>query len=362
MDQKTALILEQMLKKISNLENLVDHWKFYDIARVAENKTRTTNNILVYLPTHTPEMTGEGFVEKKKESVTFKDDDGNDETVEIEHTSAVEAVWIPMADRSENAPDVRKGERVFLYRYADSDTLYWMDTGLDRNLRRLETKTILFSAEPDGKSDVPRSAENSYAMHVSTHDKIVRFTTTNLNGEPFTYTIELDTDFGRFTILDDVGNVIQLDSKNTRILLENKDKTRIVLDKKNIDVYAPNNIDVLADNDMTVECQNLTVTAHKDITVQCENESTTANSNIDVKCKNYSLTADTSYKVKSAKATFDVPTTTFTGLVNVSKTVTAAGMTSTGPMQVSAPSTFSAPMTAMGITSSAPIKGPDGSI
>lgn len=332
MDKKTANILEEMIKKLTSLESMVDHWKFYDIARVAENKSRSTNDILVYLSTKTPELEGKGDVEVKQESEKFLDDDGNEVTVNIEHISAVTASWMPMSDRSLNAPDVRKNERVFIYRYADSETLYWIPTNLDVNLRRLETRTFLFSGDPDGKSNEDRSPENSYAIHVSTHDKVISVTTTNLNGEPFTYAIELDTDKGTFTIVDNEGNVIRLDSKERQILLENSDKTKIILDKKNIDIYAPEYINVVADKD------------------------------IDVKCENFTLTAKQDYTVKAKKGLFDIPETTFTGKVSVAKGLDAGTMESKGKMTVKGPSTFSAPMTATGITSSAPIKGPNDSI
>lgn len=332
MEKKTAAVLEQMLKKIASLESMVDDWKFYDIGRVAENKSRSTNDILVYLPTHMAEMAGKGSVENTSDEVKFKDEEENDVTVEITHTTAVKAIWLPMGDRSENAPDVRKNERVFIYRWADSETLYWVPSNLDSHLRRLETRTILFSADPDGLSNTPRSPENSYALHISTHDRNVRFTTTNLNGEPFTYTIELDTEKGSFTIIDDVGNLMRIDSANTQILLENKDETRILLDKKNIFVYAPQNIDVTADKDITVQCENFTLTASKD------------------------------YKVTANSGLFDIPTTLFTGAVSVAKGLDAGTMESKGIMTVTGPSTFAAPITATGIVSSAPIKGPKDTI
>jgi len=332
MEKKTAAVLEQMLKKIASLESMVDDWKFYDIGRVAENKSRSTNDILVYLPTHMAEMSGKGSVEDREEEVTFKDEEENDVTIKITHTTAVKAIWLPMGDRSENAPDVRKNERVFIYRWADSETLYWVPSNLDSHLRRLETRTLLFSADPDGTSNTPRNADNSYALHISTHDRIVRFTTTNLNGEPFTYTIELDTEKGSFTIVDDVGNVIRIDSANTKILLENKDETRVVLHEKNIEIYAPENIDITADKDIIVQCENFTMNCNAD------------------------------FKVTAQKGTFDIPTTTFTGAVTVVKGVDAATMESKGTLSVMGTSTFSAPMTANGIVSAAPIKGPNDSI
>lgn len=332
MDKKTSGILEGMLKKIASLESSVDDWKFYDIARVAENKSRSTNDILVYLPTHTPDIEGEGDVSVKTETETYLDDEGNKVSVDIEHVSAVTASWMPMGDRALNAPDVRKNERVMLYRYADSETLYWVPTNLDSHLRRLETFTLLFSADPNGTSNEPRAPENSYALHISTHDKVVSFTTTSLNNEPFTYTIELDTENGSFTIIDNEENIIRLDSKESQILLQNKDLTKVLLDKKNIEIYAPEYINVKADKDIDVECENFTLTANKD------------------------------YKVTAQKGTFDIPATVFTGKVTVQQALSAASMESQGAMKVSGESTFSAPMTATGITSSAPIKGPKDTI
>ena len=76
---------------------------------------------------------------------------------------------------------------------------------------------------------------------MDTYDKFVRIRTCKSDGEAFIHELLLDPK-NKFSVLrDDVGNRIKLDSGNTIITLENKDKTKYELNKKNINVYCSGN-------------------------------------------------------------------------------------------------------------------------
>ena len=128
-----------------------------------------------------------------------------------------------------------RGERVLLWRYADTDQYYWTTLGMDDYLRKLETVVYAFSDTKDESVKV-LTPDNAYYLEISTHKKLVTFSTAKSDGEPYAYTFQFDTAAGRVTLADDVGNYMELDSKNTSITLENADDSKVVLDRKVINI------------------------------------------------------------------------------------------------------------------------------
>jgi len=215
---------------------------------VARNKKLDQNKIYVVPIEVTPFIDG-----KLDASVESKEAEGMDKydqeyIVSVNESNSIEADWLKITNRR-TPPDVRRGERVMIYRFGDTDRFYWGSLGMDDHLRKLETIVWSFSATeeefPGADSTDP---ENAYSIEVSTHKKLLAIRTTKANGEPFAYDIQLNVKDGVFLIVDDVGNHIQLDSTETIITLKNKDGTEVHLDKKDIKFFAP--------NDITGECTN----------------------------------------------------------------------------------------------------------
>ena len=77
--------------------------------------------------------------------------------------------------------------------------------------------------------------------------------TSKSDGEPFTHTLQLDTKNGLFTYKDDAGNVIQVNSKNNQIFIENAPGSTYIMDGGTIQVTAPSS--------MTFNSPNVTVNA-----------------------------------------------------------------------------------------------------
>lgn len=197
--------------------------------------------------------------------------DESEYSIKIEADNAFECEWLPFEEHRITSPDIRRGEQVLIWQMGDEDKYYWSSFGRDRNLRRLETVIWAFSNISDPEADVESlTAENAYFIEVSTHHKHITIRTNKNDGEPFSYTIQLNTKDGNYTVMDDVGNYVQLDSKNTLIDLTNKYNTHMRLDKKNIYGYAPDSMFMKAVNDMKFECtdfllkaQSVTVDAPK---------------------------------------------------------------------------------------------------
>lgn len=159
--------------------------------------------------------------------------------------ASLECTWIPFGSNRVTPPDIRRGERVMVYRVADTDQYYWTEMGLDDNLRRLETVIYAFNANPK-LGDGPLEVANCYYFEVSTHKGLVTFQTSKLNGEQVKYTIQLNPKDGKLAIVDDRKNSFLWDSVNKNMKLQNEQGSFLqLLDKDfNMKIVGNANIDI----------------------------------------------------------------------------------------------------------------------
>lgn len=334
----------------------VDCLYMYARGLVAENKPRNTNDIEVVPIEVFPQAEGE--LKSNKEELTHQgiDADGNTYQVKVTSTTTITCKWIPWGSNRTTAPDVRRGERVMIWRYADTGLYFWTELGLDDHLRRLETIILRISALPDGLSDEALSLENSYYISLSSHDKLLELVTSKANGEPFAYKIQLNTGDGVFLVTDDIDNYIQLDSAEKIITLENADKCKVELNKKDLNIVVP--------RDLNVEVgRNVNVSVGKDVLSEIAGELTrTIGGNLKDSIGgdathsaggNYSSTAGGSYTIGAAGAF---------GVTAASGSAKVSSYSINGKFAVTSTSSFGGHMSANGISSSATISGPHGSI
>lgn len=218
--------------------------RFYSIGRVAANKKRGSY-IIEAVPVETlPNLSGEITDNKTTTSAKIESVDGSDaKEIDVDSTSSVMAEWLPLGQTNRiTAPDVRRGEFVVLVKYGDVDVIYWMELKAQHVLRRRETVTWIFSNEAE--ENKPLTEDNVYMVTVSTHDKHITISTTKSDGEPFAYTLQLNTKEGFFVLQDDADNYFFLDSKNRRIKLHNSDKTLVELDKRVVNIKALDEVNI----------------------------------------------------------------------------------------------------------------------
>lgn len=235
----------------------VSKLSIYSLGLVAANKPLDTRVIDVTPIEDTSMIDGDinsGATDYKAES---KDSDGSVYKAEVKTALTISATWLPMGTSNRmTAPDVRRGELVAIYRFADTDEYWWTTLKDDLHLRKLETVIYAFSGTKD-ESAKPNS-ENTYFLEISTHKKLVHFHTSKANGEPFIYDIQINTEEGFIKIQDDDGQFIILDSKERRIIAQNKDKSKVDIDKRNIFIDAPDLIEMRARKIASYSQENLT--------------------------------------------------------------------------------------------------------
>lgn len=143
------------------------------------------------------------------------DAEGRRYTVSVSVANTIKASWYPHATNLLIPPSIRRGERVELWQFADVDQYYWMPTGLDEALRRLDTYIIGISATRD-ETTKTLSVENSYTMEFCSHTKAVTIRTSKADGEPYAYVVQLNGKDGKVLIEDDAGNYLELVSKEAK--------------------------------------------------------------------------------------------------------------------------------------------------
>lgn len=185
--------------------------------------------------------------------------------------NTIKAEWEGETNRL-TPPDVRRGEQVWLFRSGKADKYYWRSTGRDDDLRRLETVVYRFSAFTENE-DEEITGDNSYYLEVSSHKKHITLKTSDRNGEYTRYTLQVNAGDGQVTIKDELGNIIQLDSANTNILIKNADDSIVELNKKKIHIVSEDLVDVQS-KDVSIKCKTFTLEASGDAQMQLSGDCT----------------------------------------------------------------------------------------
>lgn len=244
----------------------------YSIGVVAQNKVLSSNEIEVTPIEELPFVDGELTAEPVTETTTATNADGSTYSSTAVTSVALKAKWLPISNTNRmTSPDVRRGEYVMIYRYGETDQYYWCALKDDMSLRKLETVVYAWSGTTD--EAVPTDSSNMYFFEVSTHRKVVHFHTSKSNGEPYMYDLQIDTDTGKFTFTDDIGNYIFLDSAENRIMLKNVDGSTYDMHRENLTMTIPKTTKLIC-TDFIVEASNqMSVNATNNFKVVTTNSS-----------------------------------------------------------------------------------------
>lgn len=221
----------------------VSQFRLYTVGTVAANKPLDSHEI-----EFTPDEENifvEGELTDNATTVTAKGLNASGQAYEqsLTATNTQRAKWRPMGDTNrKTSPDVRRGDRVRIWMFADADSFYWDKLFDDPKITKLETVIHAFSNVR--KEDEVVTADKSYFFEVSTHKKYIHIHTSKNDGEPFAYDIQINTEKGFIQMTDDVGNVFELDSANTKLTLRNIDDTYIELDKRVLNMHALDEVNI----------------------------------------------------------------------------------------------------------------------
>lgn len=209
----------------------------FSIGYVTTNKKRDSRKVQC-LPVESAAATdGEVAHNPIEEIMQGTDSDGNTYEVKATQTRDIECEWMPTEDNRATPPDVRRGELVEIYRVGKTSQYYWRCLGFRNNLRNLEHVVYLFAASPNA-GGAGGTFEKSYSLVFSPMDGYIQIRTTQANGEPYAYTFEINTKQGLAACTDNVGNFWEINSKETRVHLQNSDASSVSLVRQVINMNA----------------------------------------------------------------------------------------------------------------------------
>lgn len=287
----------------------------YSLGVAAENKSLNSRHLAVSPTERSSALDGEITFNPQDKVFSGFDKAGDAYELKVTEDVSIEAEWLPFGSNRVTPPDVRRGEPVMIYRMADTDRYYWRCLGLRDDLRRLETVIYAFNANPDeGNNGI--DLNNCYFFEISTHTKQVTVGTSQANGEPFGYGIQLDTGEGKFTLEDTIGNIFHLDSARVLWEIINSDQTHVRLDRKNVYVKADENIEMEAGNSIMMRAGNSMLLQ--------------AGDGIQIKAGNSIYSEASSITSKASSVEHDTPNATYTGSMEVGGSLALGGGLTTG--------------------------------
>lgn len=199
--------------------------KIYSIAIVSVDKQPNTDLIKAW-PTETLSgASGDANAPKMICDASLEDNQSETQlpVSNIRCENTIEATWLPLGNNGNRitAPDVKANETVLLWRYGDTDRYYWTSLYREPCLRRLEEAVYGYSdlRSPDLTAF---DASSSYTTTVSTLNKHITIQTAKSDGEPYAYTLKIDTQRGRVTVTDDQSQGWVLDSTTSTFTLNIK--------------------------------------------------------------------------------------------------------------------------------------------
>ena len=186
----------------------------------------------------------------------IRDGKDNNNNSSINVGAYIKAEWIRGANANRlTSPDVRIGERLQLYQYSGLHKFYWETLHGDFDTRDTEHVVYLYVADKNkGEKEIDDEI-NGYTVTISTRDNYLEINTTKSNNEQYAYNVKIDCKQGKFHLKDDVNNIIYLDSSQNDITLKNGDDSKFSLQKKDINVYCLENINIKCKN-YNLEAEN----------------------------------------------------------------------------------------------------------
>lgn len=245
----------------------ISQMHFYSRGKVAANKVLGSFDIEVWAYEINPMADGEVTDDIQEIEAKGVDSDGKAFSTRVDTTVSISATWLPFGqDNRITAPDVRRGEEVMIWQFANnSKKFYWTSAERGIALRRLETYIFAISGSP--KEDEEPNATNTYFMEMSSHKGNITFHTSTANGEPFEWDFQINAGGGNSTWRSSAGESISMDSKESIIEIINAMGSVFVADKKKIKIYAEEEIDIQSDK-IKINGKSLISTETKEMTTK----------------------------------------------------------------------------------------------
>lgn len=244
----------------------------YGVGTVAMDKDLNTDEVQVHIKGLFPESDGEVTTAAEVKTVSTQTPTGDTQSSTSLQTNTVACKWMALNTNRVTAPDVRKGSKVVVYKFAGSSKYLWTYFGMDGTLR-LETIVWAFSASPNVDENTPVTPENYYMLMLSTHSKKIQLLTGQGNGEATSYAFELNTGDGQFSLVDGENNILSLNSMAHALSFINDEKSFINIEKKDITLSCEQNMLLKGKEKINLQCTDLSIKADNSISIDTQTSS-----------------------------------------------------------------------------------------
>lgn len=284
---------------MENLEtNMPSILHIFSIGIAAENLPLNSKALNVTPLEKTSMTNGELTANATQQTVKVTDSVGASDEAKTTTSTVLETSWMPFGSNRFTPPNIRRGEKVLIWKQGDADIYYWSEYEYNADLRKLETVVYLFSNTRD--ENAKADSTNSVFLEVSTHNKLIHLRYNNSDGEPHAWDIQLNAKESIFIIKDDIDNLISIESQEKRIQIKNADDSSLTLDKKNGRLFIPENMDFEIGQNMSMKVGG-----------------------------NWDWSVVGNVTGSSAGAKYKIPDTSFSGNVNIAKMTNTGGFYST---------------------------------
>jgi hypothetical protein len=230
-------------------QDQVSMFRPYSTGVVVDHQVPGKHHIKVHLLEVSSALTGN--LQGQEDVITAEgvDPDGGEYSDQITARNYVVAKWLKLgAGNRITPPNVRRGDKVMVYRKADTEDYYWIDNDdPEKNFRRLETAIFAFNADPEEGNYEP-TPDNSYFFEVSTHRGKITLSTSQRNGEFCKYNFQFNTKDGRVVLADNVDNVAVFNSAENQLYYRNADGSVLDITREKFRLFTKDSVEIETKN------------------------------------------------------------------------------------------------------------------
>jgi len=245
--------------------------KFYSFGYVIDDKLMNSNYIYVHPVEQIPTL--DGVVEDiENEAVDIVNILGENESVLPNNVIKIRAKWLPFGNYNRlTAPDVCRTDFVLLFKFGNSEDLFWLPLYVEPRLRKHEAVTYIYSNKNEVTEEV--NIADFYYIRIDTLNKYIRIHTADNDEEFTTYDIEINTKDGILTITDGHEN---------EIILNSADDALNITTLAEINQTTVNSTETLEENKTFEVTENFTVKAKETIDEIEKNKTMDIGENLDI--------------------------------------------------------------------------------
>lgn len=265
-------------------------FKLYSIGTAAENIEFGKTELEIWPSEQLSSVDGDITTNQTNISSEGENADGGKYTQNINAGNSLKAKWLSRNAQRPFPGLVRRGEKVMVWRNADTSEWWWEEMGDDIRYRRGDIMTMACVSTIVNKDD-PLSPLNSYWFEIDSLNGVIRLSTTKLNNEACNYLFEFMTREGTFRLQDSLGNYLKLESNDLRWTLTNGADTTLVMDAENTTLSMTGKF--------TVNAANLDFNIGEAINVNAETKTENIRSQFSLNAVTATMTATANYSINS---------------------------------------------------------------